>query len=114
MSEEPRVDFARRRLLVALDQLDVRAGPLDLRHEIRHAAALAVVGTVDGQADRGLRGHGGDDLQVGHEPDVVEREDVGRIGHRQHQRIALAVDRQDLVLARDLLWDELEHVGVDV
>jgi hypothetical protein len=57
-----------------------------------------------------------DDLDVvaGEELDVVDREDVRRVGRREDQRRARAVHRDHRVLLRDLFGDQLDHRGVDV
>jgi hypothetical protein len=105
------VDLARR---LVLDDLDVADLVRELGHHVGDRGRLRVVVALDGLADRRLRGHHRRDLQVRHERDVVEREDVGGIGHRERQRRARALDRQDLVLLRDGVGDELEDLGVDV
>ena len=48
------------------------------------------------------------DVVAGEELEVVDGVDVRRVGHRDDQRRAGAVDRDDLVLLGDLLRDELE------
>src|SRR5713101_4160205 len=83
-----------RALFVALDQLDVSGGSLHLRNNVGDAPAFAVVGTVDGLTNRRLGGHHRDDLEVGHEPHVVQREDVRRVAHGERQLVALALDGQ--------------------
>ena len=74
----------------------------------------ALVVLLDGVADRGLGGDDGLDVVARHELDVVEREDVGRIRHRDRQRRAGAADRDDLVLLGGLGRNQLEDRGVDV
>ena len=80
-------------------------------------AALRVPALVvlrDRVADRGLGGDDRLDVVARHELDVVEREDVGRIRHRDRQRRAGAADRDDLVLLRGLGRNQLEDRRVDV
>ena len=74
----------------------------------------ALVVLLDRVADRGLGGDDGLDVVARHELDVVEREDVGRIRHRDRQRRAGAADRDDLVLLGGLGRNQLEDRGVDV
>ena len=56
--------------------------------------------------DRGnqvtLGGHCRPNLLAGHDANVVNREDVGGIGHRDHQRVSLDADRQNNVAAHQL------------
>jgi hypothetical protein len=68
----------------------------------------------DRLADGRLRGHHRQDLEVCHEGDVVEREDVGRIRHRQREGAADPLDREHLVLLRDVDGDQPERLSVDV
>ncbi len=66
----------------------------------------------DGFGDGGLRGHHRLDVEAGHELDVVHREDVGGIGHRDGQRRADARKRNDLVADRGILRDQLDDGGI--
>ena len=52
-------------------------------------------------------------VEAGHELDVVHREDVGGIGHRDRQRRADARERDDLIADRGVLRDELDDRGID-
>ena len=54
------------------------------------------------------------DVVAGHELDVVHREDVGRIRHRDRQRRACAAQRNDLVLLRRLGGNQLDDGRVDL
>src|SRR5205085_3173749 len=99
---------------LAFEHLDVRVGG-DLAHHLAHRRLLdRLVGLVDRLADRGLRRYHRQDLQTRHERDVVEGEHVRRIGHRQRQRAADPLDREDLVLPRDRSGDETQRLRVDV
>ena len=60
------------------------------------------------------RGDHGLDVVAGEELDVVDREDVRRVAHRDDERGAGAVDRDDVVLLADLLRDELDDLRVDL
>ena len=62
-----------------------------------------------------LAGIGDDrhDLAVGDHLEVVEREDVGRVGDRDAQHTVLLLDRDRAVAAGDLLGDALGHDLVD-
>jgi hypothetical protein len=65
----------------------------------------------------GDRGFGGDhrfDRVSGHELDVVHREHVGRIGHRDRERAAGAAEGDDLILARGVGGNELDDGRVDL
>src|SRR5205085_7729941 len=50
----------------------------------------------------------------GHELDVVHREDVGRVRHRDRQRAARSAQRNDLILPRRFGRDELDDREVDL
>ena len=67
----------------------------------------------DGLGDGRLGGHHRLHVEAGHELDVVHREDVGRIGHRDGQRRADARERNDLVADRRILRDQLDDGGID-
>ena len=54
-------------------------------------------------------------LQAGHHLDVVDREDVGRVGHRQQQRLGVDVaDRHRLVAARGGHREQVRRPHVDL
>jgi len=62
-------------------------------HDVLDALREAVE-APDEQSDVVGGGNRGDDLESGHQPDVVDGEDVGRIGHGHEQRARpLVVDR---------------------
>ena len=69
---------------------------------------------LDPLADRHLGRDQRQDLQVCHEGDVVEREHIGRIRHRQGQHVAHPLDRQDSVLLGNLRWHEIQSFRVDL
>jgi hypothetical protein len=54
------------------------------------------------------------DVVARHELHVVHGEHVGRVGHRDRERGAGAAQRDDLIFARRLGGDELDHGGVDI
>ncbi len=62
-----------------------------------------------------LRGRGDDHLHFGfrHRLDVVDREDVRRVGHRDDELAVFPRDRDRLVSPRDRLCDERRDRGVD-
>ena len=68
----------------------------------------------DRVGDRRFRRHDRLDVVAGHELDVVHREDVGRIRHRDRERAAGAAERDDLILARGLGRDELDDRQIDL
>src|SRR4029453_1623521 len=79
----------------------------------RRLGHFARVVLVDGLADCGF---GGDDrlhVVAGYELDVVHREDVGRIRHRDGERRAGAAQGNDLILLRRVGRDQLDDAGVD-
>ncbi len=68
---------------------------------------------MDGLADGRFGSDHRLDVEAGHELDVVHREDVGGIGHRDRQRGTDARERHDLIADRRLLGDQLDHCGID-
>ena len=105
-------------LLLLVDDLEGGVGGVDRRHLLHDLLQLEGVGGAVVPVDRVLEGdlRGDDRLDVvaGHELQVVHREDVRRVGHRDGERRAGLVDREDVVLARDLGGDELQDVRVDL
>ena len=87
---------------------------LHVRQDAGDGLGLRLVVPVDRLLDRGLRGDQRQDLQVRHERDVVQGEHVGRIGHREGERVAHPPDRDHLVLPRDGRRHELQDVRIDV
>jgi len=77
------------------------------------ALPLGVV-LLDRVGDGHFRGDDRLDGVPGHELDVVHREDVGRIRHRDRERAPGAAERNDLVLARGLGGNELDDRQVDL
>ena len=69
---------------------------------------------VDRGSNRGLGGDDGLDLVARHELDVVHREHIGRVDHRDRDRGACFGNGQDGVLARDVGGDDLDHRLVDL
>jgi len=69
---------------------------------------------LDRLADRHLGRDQRQDLQIGHKGDVVEREHIGGIRHRQGQHVAHPLDRQDVVLLGNLGGHETQSFGVDL
>jgi hypothetical protein len=68
---------------------------------------------VDRIEEGDLRGDDGLDVVPRHELDVVHREDVGRVRHRDGQRRAGTAERDDLILARGFGGNQLDDRGVD-
>ena len=52
------------------------------------------------------------DLESRHEGDIVERRQVGGVGHRDDERVAAALDRDELVPFRELCRNKSHDVGV--
>ena len=69
---------------------------------------------LDRVGDRDLRRDDRLHRVAGHELDVVHREDVGRIRHRDRERAARAAQRNDLVLAGRLGRHQLDDGRVDL
>ena len=74
------------------------------------------VGAVVPVDRRGDVGPGGDhrlDVHAGQRPDVVDREDVRRVGHRDEQLAVLEADRHRRVAAADRARDPADGGAVD-
>jgi len=102
-------------LFIILEDFEVGALRLlqvfhDLLQLERRSGAVVV---VDRGFDSELGGHDRLDVVARHELDVVHGEHVGRIGHRDRDRRAGLVDGKDVVLARDVGVDQLDHRGID-
>ena len=68
----------------------------------------------DRVANRGVGGDDRLDVQARHELDVVHREDVGRIRHRERQRRARSADRNDVVLGGGLGRNQPDDGRVEI
>jgi hypothetical protein len=99
------------RVLVG-DDLEGRIGG-ELGQQIGNRGWRAAVVTLDGTADRLAGGDHGKHGQARHRRDLVHRDDVGGIGHRQGQAVLEAGQRQHVVLARDVHGDQGQHLGGD-
>ena len=89
-------------------------------HQILHqvaeffvAGGAAAVEPRDGFADRRFRRHHRLHVEPGHELDVVHREHVRGIRHRDGQHGAHAGQRHHLIAQRGVLRDQLNYVGID-
>ncbi len=98
-------------VVLVLDQLEVF--DVEVRHHVRERGGLVVV-LVDRGLDRLFRGDDDLDVVPGEELDVVDREDVRRIGGGEDQRGAGAVHRNHGVLDRHLFRDQLDDVAIDL
>ena len=58
---------------------------------------------LDGREDVVLRRDRRLDLAAGDDPEVVEREDVLRVGHRDHEHVVAQLDRHESVARREFL-----------
>ena len=101
-------------VLVALHDLDVGEVRRHVLHDAGDRLGFRLVVTVDRLLDRRLRGDERQHLEVRHEGDVVQREHVGRVGHRERERVPHPPDRQHLVLLRDRRRDELQDLQIDL
>ena len=89
-----------------------RARP-DRRRRCRGRRFGALVAAADRGRDLvGLRHHR-EDGQLGEHAEVVEREDVLRLRHRDHDVVVLVRERQRAVATRDFFGDELHERHVD-
>ena len=85
-----------------------------LHHLVQLFGVLVVaVELLNRFADGRFRGHHRLDVEAGHELDIVHREDVRRIGHRDRQRGTHARQRHDLVAHGGFLRDQLDDCGID-
>src|SRR6185437_14395799 len=82
------------------------------RHPRRGRAGRIVSGNR--LADGGLRRDDRLDVVARHELDVAHGEHVRRVRHRDRQRRAGAAERDDLVLLRRLVGNQLDDVGIDL
>ncbi len=71
-----------------------------------------VVVLVDGPEDVGLGGDERLDGEAGGEPDVLERLEAQRVGHRDVQVAAVDRDGDDEVFPGDLFLDQLDRLGL--
>ena len=93
----------------------LRAGLAPLRAGRGPTAALAArVVLLDRVGDGDFRRDDRLDGVAGHELDVVHREDVGRVRHRDRERAAGTAQRDDLVLARGLGGNKLDDGEIDL
>ncbi len=92
---------------------DLEVLHLQVAHDVGQRRAL-VIELVDGGLDRALGDHDDFDVVAGHELDVVDGEDVGRITHRYDERGAGPVHRNDLVFMGDFRGYDLHHRGIDL
>ncbi len=53
-------------------------------------------------------------FQAGNQADVIEGDDVQRVGDRQLQFLFRLLDRQHFVAVGDVLWDRLNDIGIDL
>ena len=79
----------------------------------RRGEAHAVV-ALDAVADRALGGDDAHDEAIGEEGDLVDGVVVGGIGHRQHQAVAVELERQDAKLGGHVGGDQRQHLLGDV
>ena len=68
---------------------------------------------VDCFADGGFRRHYRLDVEAGHELDIVHREDVGRIGHRDREGRSHARKRHNLIADGGFLRHKLDDGWID-
>ena len=102
-------------LFIFLEDFEVGGlGLLQVFHDLlqleRRSRAVVI---VDRRFDSELGSDDRLDVVSRHELDVVHGENVGRIGHRDGDRRAGFVDGKDVVLARDVGVDQLDHRRVD-
>ena len=73
-----------------------------------------VVGQVGLERGLDVAAGGGDDLHLvaAEALDLLEQEDVGRLGHRDGQHALDQEQRQDLVLFQELLGQDADDLGI--
>ena len=86
----------------------------DRADDLLERGPLLGVVALDGLSDGDFGGHHRLDVVAGDELQIVDGEDVGRVGHRHDERGTGPVHRDDEVLLRDVLRDELDDLRVDV
>ena len=85
---------------------------IKVAHDIVKRRALIVI-FVDSRLD-GVFGRDNDfDVIAGHKLDIVDGEDIGRIGHGDDQRRACPVDRNQLILLHDFGRNQLDDAFID-
>ena len=98
-------------VVVVLDQLDVLVA--ELREHLVEVRVVVVV-AVDGGRDRGRRCHGDLHVVAGQELDLVDGDQVRRVGHDERQRVAREAGRDQVVFHHQRLGYEAEDVLRDV
>ena len=93
-----------------LERAGTRTGPH--RGDGLRLAALRVV-LLNRVDDRDFRRDDRLDVVAGHELDVVHREDVRRVRHRDRQRRAGAAERDDLIFLRGFGGNQLDDSRID-
>ena len=83
---------------------------------VQHLAVLdaSVVVAFDRALDRTRWRDRGADVESGDELDLVDGDEVGRVGHREREGVAVATDRDDVVLRGQDRRQDARHVGRDL
>ena len=98
-------------LFRALDLLTLFLLDLDA---LKDLLGLNAVVLVEGLVDLGFRGDGRDDLDVQSQLEVVQGEDIRRIGHGQEEAVPLAMDGDAPVLAGQVLGDQFHQLRIEL
>ncbi len=83
-------------------------------NDVFHGTAFGGVNGVELVQDGLFGGDERDDFQVGQALDVVEGEDVERVGHGEEQFVVQARDGDDLVVVGGVAGEEIDDFGQDV
>ena len=106
-------DVAHRRLLVVRHDLEGAGVVGELGQDVGHRRALAHVVALDRGPDGLAGGDDGQDAETRHGGDLVHGHEVGGVGHGQREAVADPTQRQDVVLAGDVLRDHRQRRRVD-
>src|ERR1039458_9443159 len=110
------LQFGQLHLLLFRLQFDVAVA--HLRHRLHHGLKIfflgRTVGLFNSRQDGAFRGDDRLDIEAGHELDIVHREDVGGIDHRDSERGAHAAQRKNLVALGGLERNQLDDCRINL
>jgi hypothetical protein len=84
----------------------------ELAHHVLHLLLVLVVGPLDGLAQRVLQGDHQPQVAAGDDADVVQLDDVVRVGDRERQDVADAAHGEDPVHLGEVLAQRLQDLLV--
>ena len=100
-------------LIALFDDLDVAVVVDVVENVLQCVVGVLAVVLVDGVAQRVFAGDDREDVVAGDELQIVDDAQVGRIGHRDGERAALALEREHQMALRQLGRDQLRDACVD-